>query len=434
MTNAFPSTSCSRPRKREGRPLTAASPTPLKRNRDFVALVAGQVVSTVGSRISSVAFPLLVLALTGSPAQAGLVGFAQSIPFVLLGLPAGALVDRLDRKRLMLASDAARALALASIPIAYAFDVLTVAQLAAVAFVEGAFFILFDFAETSSVPQIVEREQLPTAISVHQARVQGADLAGQPLGGVLFAVHRMAPFVVDVVSYTVSFLTLLLIRRPLQEAREQPTASMRRDIAEGIAWLWRQSFLRACVFLVAGSNLVGNALFLVLIVRAQELGASASVVGLMLGFYGAGSLLGSVLAPSVVRRVDSRHIVIGSLWLWAAGTAVLALIREPLVLGVVVALAGFPLIWWNVVLASYRYALVPDRLLGRVQSAGRLVAWSTIPLGALVGGLLAESLGARQSIVVLAAFGAVVALAATLTPAIRNARSLEELTAPAAAG
>ncbi len=370
---------------------------------------------------------MLVLALTGSPAQAGLVGFAQSIPFVLLGLPAGALVDRVDRKRLMLISDAARAVALATIPIAYAFDALTIWQLAVVAFVEGSFFILFDFAESSSIPQIVEREQLPTAIALHQARVQGADVAGQPLGGVLFAASRMAPFVVDVISYAVSFFALLLIRRPLQEARERPGTSMRAEIAEGIAWLWRQAFLRACVFLVAGSNLVGNALFLVLIVRAQELGASAAVVGLMLGFYGAGSLLGSALAPSVVRRVDSRHIVIGSLWLWAAGAGVLALVREPLAIGVVIALASFPLIWWNVVLASYRYALVPDRLLGRVQSAGRLIAWSTIPVGALVGGLLAEALGGRASIVVLAASGAVVALAATVTPAIRHAPRLEEL-------
>jgi MFS family permease len=375
-----------------------------------------------------------VLALTGSPAQAGIVGFAQSLPFVLVGLPAGALVDRVDRKRLMLVSDGTRAIALATIPVAYAFDVLTVAQLAAVAFVEGAFFILFDFAETSSVPQIVEREQLPTAISVHQARVQGADLAGQPLGGVLFALHRMAPFVVDVVSYVVSFLALLFIRRPLQEAREGPARSLRSDIAEGIGWLWRQPFLRACVFLVAGSNFVGNALFLVLIVRAQELGASASVIGLMLGFYGAGSLLGSVLAPSVVRRVDSRHIVIGSLWVWALGTAVLALVEQPLVLGVVVALAGFPLIFWNVVLASYRYALVPDRLLGRVVSAGRFVAWSTIPLGALAGGLLAESLDGRAAILVLALLGGVVALAATAIPSVRHAPRVEELSAPAPAG
>lgn len=334
----------------------------------------------------------------------------------------------------MLASDAARAAAMATIPLAYALDALTVWHLAAVAFVEGSFYILFDFAETSSVPQIVERAQLPAAISLHQARVQGADVAGQPLGGVLFAVHRMAPFAVDAVSYVVSFFALLLIRRPLQQARERPATSIRADIAEGVAWLWRQPFLRTCVFLVAGSNFVGNALFLVLIVRAQELGASPSVIGLMLGFYGAGSLVGSALAPAVVRRVDSRRIVVGSLWLWAAGTLVLAAIGEPLALGVVVALSGFPLIWWNVVLASYRYALVPDRLLGRVQSAGRIVAWSTISVGALAGGLLAESLGGVGSILVLAAAGGVVALAATAAPAIRTAERLEELSAPAASG
>ena len=135
-----------------------------------------------------------------------------------------------------------RVLALGSIPVAYAFDALTLGQIAAVAFLEGAGFILFDFAESAAIPQLVAREQLPTAISLHQARVQGADLAGQPLGGIHFAVNRMAPFIVDVASYAVSFLSLFLIRPQLQETRAGPLTTIRSDIAEGIAWLGGRPF------------------------------------------------------------------------------------------------------------------------------------------------------------------------------------------------
>src|SRR5205823_14643807 len=149
--------------------------TPLRRNRDFILLWSGQVVSTVGTRVTAVAFPLLVLAQTHSPAKAGLVGFAQTLPYMLFYLPAGAFVDRWDRKRVMLAADACRALALGSLAVALAAGNATLAQIAAVAFVEGTGFVFFSLAESAALPQIVAKEQLSTAVAQNQARTQAAD-------------------------------------------------------------------------------------------------------------------------------------------------------------------------------------------------------------------------------------------------------------------
>jgi MFS family permease len=157
-----------------------------------MVLWSSQVVSTVGTRVTSIAFPLLVLALTHSPAEAGVVGFAQTLPFLLLYLPAGAFIDRWDRKRTMLACDAGRAVALGGIAVTLALGWLSMAQVVVVALIDGSLFVLFDLAEGAALPQLVTEEQLPAAIAQNQAKTQGADVAGQPLGGVLFSTAPAA--------------------------------------------------------------------------------------------------------------------------------------------------------------------------------------------------------------------------------------------------
>src|SRR6266568_1593170 len=225
--------------------LHTASPSrrlgpPLWRNRDFILLWSGQVVSTVGTRVTGVAFPLLVLAQTHSPAKAGIVGFAQTLPYMLFYLPAGALVDRWNRKRVMLIADAGRAFALGSLAIVLAAGSPPLAQIVAVAFVEGSLFVFFYLSESAALTQIVPKEQLATAVAQNQARVQGADLAGQPLGGALFGISRLLPFAADAASYAVSFVSLLFVRPPFQEERERSPTPLRAEIAEGVSWLWHQ--------------------------------------------------------------------------------------------------------------------------------------------------------------------------------------------------
>jgi MFS family permease len=206
---------------------------PLWRNRDFILLWSGQVVSTIGTRITSIAFPLLVLAETHSPAQAGLVGFAQSLPYMLFYLPAGALVDRWDRKRVMLVADAGRAIALGSLALALALGTFELTHVIAVAFVEGALFVFFSLSESAALPQVVAKEQLSTAVAQNQALIQGADLAGQPLGGLLFGISRLFPFAADAISYAISFVSLLFIRSQFQEERVRSTTRLRAISSRG---------------------------------------------------------------------------------------------------------------------------------------------------------------------------------------------------------
>lgn len=402
---------------------------PLRRNRDFILLWSGQVVSTVGTRVSSLAYPLLVLALTHSPAKAGLIGFAQTLPFLLFYLPAGALVDRWNRKRVMLVADAGRAFALGSIALALAFDRLTLAQIAVVAFLEGSLFVFFQLSESAALTHVVPREQLATALAQNQAREQGADLAGRPLGGLLFGIGQLVPFIFDAVSYAVSFATLLFVRPVFQDERPRLQTRLRAEVAEGVVWLWRRPFLRAIVALSGASNFAFNALPLVMIVRARQLGASPSLIGAMFALLGAGAIVGSVIAPWVQRRVPARVVVIGSLWLWAVGMAVLVLPSNAAALGAVAGVMWITGPPFNVVVGAYRYALVPDRLQARTQSVARLVAWGTIPFGSLAAGFLLQAVGATTSFLVLAGVSLAVALAATATRVVRHAPKVEALLA-----
>jgi MFS family permease len=350
---------------------------------------------------------------------------------MLFYLPAGALVDRWDRKRVMLVADAARVVAMGSLAVTLAAHESTLAQIIAVAFVEGTGFVFFSLAESAALPQIVAKEQIPTAVAQNQARIQGADLVGQPLGGVLFGVSRLLPFFADAVSYAVSFVSLLFVRSTFQEQRERTPLRLATEIAEGITWLWGQSFLRAGVLLVAGSNFAFSAVILALIVRAKALGASSATVGVMLAFFGAGAIAGSIAAPWVQRHIHAKVVIIASFWVWAAITLATAFIDSPYGLGAVW-LVGAPFgPMFNVSFSAYRYALVPDRLLARVGSAALVVAWGAIPLGQLTAGFLLDRLGPKETILWLALATAAVGAAATASPSIRHARRAEELAASA---
>ena len=396
---------------------------PLWRNRDFTLLWSSQVISTVGTRVTSVAYPLLVLLLTGSPALAGVVGFAQTLPFLLLYLPGGAWVDRWDRRRTMVVCEVGRMVALGSIAVTAVIGgvhAITIAQLAAVAFVEGSLFVLFDLAEGAALPRLVPTGQLPTAVAWNQARTQGADLVGQPLGGLLFAIAPALPFAVDSVSYLVSGGAVAAIRTRLQGDRAPTADRLRTRIAEGVRFVRRSPFLREMVVIVGWMNLVFNGTFLVLIVRAQRLGGSPGQIGLMLAAYGLGGILGAIAAPALQRRLPGRVVLITIAWLWTALGIALAFPTSLVWLAVLVFvlnLFGAP---YNVVVAARMYQLVPEEIFGRVRSVGRIVAWGTIPIVTLLGGLLADRLGAGPALLVLGLGMIPIAIASTVSPGMRS--------------
>lgn len=222
-------------------------------------LWSGQTLSQLGSQISLVAYPLLVLALTGSPAKAGVAGFAKTVPVAVLALPAGVLVDRVNRKHLMVACDGVRALALAAIPIALAAGALPYGLIVAVAFLDGSGFVVSYIAERGALRQLVPREQLGDAVASNESRTFAAMLAGPPLGGLLFGIGRAVPFLTDAISYAASTTSMLLIRSDFQEPRGDRD---RNDLREGLRWIWRRPFLRDCALLFAGSNPVFTGLYL----------------------------------------------------------------------------------------------------------------------------------------------------------------------------
>jgi MFS family permease len=393
---------------------------PLRRNRDFLVLWSSQLVSTLGSQVSLVAFPLLVLALTGSPAKAGVVGFANTIPVLLFYLPAGVLVDRQDRRTVMVATSAVGAVALGTLPVALAIGHLAFEQIVAVAFVQGTVTAVFNLTEQGALPLVVHPSQVSEALARNEARREGATLVGPPLGGLLFGIGRALPFVLDAVSYLACAVGLLALRTPLQEEREASRRRPLAEIAEGVRWLWAMTFVRASALAVAGANFIWAGIEIILIVRAQEHGASSAAIGVMLAMLGAGGLLGALAAPAICRRLATPVLVLGAFWVEAAVVAALAATHDPYLLGSIVALAAFPAPAWNATVVGARLTLTPDRLRGRVNSAARLISASMLPLGALSAGVLVGATGTTTTLLLFAAWQALVASAAMATRSLRE--------------
>jgi MFS family permease len=214
---------------------------------------------------------------------------------------------------------------------------------------------------------------------------------------------------------------------PLQQRRQRARTRLRAEISEGIAWLWRQRFLRSIALLIGATNFVHNALPLLVIVRAKELGASPALIGATFGFLGVGAIAGALVGPWVQRHVHARTVVIGWLWVWAVQAAVLILMPNALALGAVLGVGSLFGVSFDVVTATYRYALVPDRLQARTISVVRLIAWGTIPPAQLVAGVLAQGIGTGPSFLAFAGVMLAAAIAATAIPSVRHAPPIEAL-------
>lgn len=395
----------------------------LWRNRDYNLLWAGQMVSSVGTQASTLAFPLLLLALTGSPAQAGLASALRALPYVVFSLPAGALVDRWDRKRVMLVCDALRAVALGSIPVALALGHLSALQIYAVSLIEGSLFVFFNVAEAASLPRIVSTEQIPAATAQNQATEALSALVGPPFGGFLFGVAQSLPFVADAVSYTASVISLFFMRATFQEEHTTERRRLYVEIAEGMRWLWRQPLIRYMAFLTGVSNFVGNGTFLIAIVIAQQVQhASPFVIGLIFAIGSVGGIIGSVAAVSLQRRFSFGQIIITCAWVWALTTPLLAIAPNPWALGLIFMATFITSPIYNVVQFGYRLTLIPDALQGRVNSAFRLIAFGGQPLGYALAGVLLQVVGPVASILLFSIPYALMAVLTTYNRHVREAR------------
>jgi predicted MFS family arabinose efflux permease len=372
----------------------------------------------LGSQLSNVAFPLLVLELTGSPFRAGVVASFRLVPTALLSLPFGVLADRVDRKRAMIACDVVGALALLSVAAAIWLDRLTYAQILVVTLVAGGATSFIRIAEEGVIAQIVPRRQLGEAVSQNVARQFAAGLVGPALGGVTFAASRALPFAVDASSYVCSLVAMARVRSRFQETRVRTATTTRKDIAEGVRWLWQQPFLRDSLLLVAGSNFVPTSLLL--IVTAKALGASPAVVGVVLALNSLGGLLGSAAAPRLRSHIPTPAVVLGFVWLGAAVFVALAFTGEPLVLGVLIGAWTFFGPLWDAVVVGYRISATPDRLQGRVASVDWMLSISLASVGPLIGGYLLSTIGSRDTLLAVAGLLGVFAALGSAAPSLRR--------------
>jgi MFS family permease len=399
---------------------------PLRRNRDFVLLQTGQLLSNIGTRLTSIAYPLLVLALTGSAAKAGFVLFARTLPQALLALPAGVVADRWNRKWIMVGADAVRVVAVSVLVPVIALDWDALWLIALIAFVEGAGATFFMAAYPGAMRSVVPVHQLPDAAAVQTGRHAIVQLAGAPLGGALFTIARVLPFVVDVISYAFSAISLLMMRASFQEDRERDTSSFRSQLLEGVRYVWHQPFLRTVALIFGLLNFVGPSVLFAIVVIGTEQGLSGGEVGLLVAVFFAGILPGTALSPHIRRALPVRAVFVLELWTWV-GCAAFLVWPSVYVLAVCLLPTALVIPSTDSVVHGYRIAMTPDRLLGRAESAWTTFAIVVSPIGPLVTGVLITEVSARAAIGVCVVFALGLALWATLSPAIRNAPSIDEL-------
>ena len=374
---------------------TSREPRPLWRSRDYLLLWSGQTLSDIGGAVSDLAFPLLVLAVTHSPIQAGLVSAVGALPAILVGLPAGVLVDHWDRRRLMLFSDLVRGLSLAAIAAAYGLGVLTVWEIALVALVEGSLERVFDLAKTASVPQLVEPEQLGTAIAQDEVVEGITSLIGPSLSGMLFTLGASLPFLADALSYGISLITLGLIRTPFQGEPQRALTHHHfwSETAEGILWVWRQPFILTMTLMMGAGALAMPGATLTVILLAERHGASAAVIGLIFTCFGVGALLGSLLVARLKRWLTVGPSILVSRWYFVVSWPLYALAPFPLVLAALEWGSGIVEPIEDVAYFSRRLELIPEQLRGRVISVCRLVPGVTRPIGLALTGIVLQRWG-----------------------------------------
>ncbi|MGH3346345.1 MAG: MFS transporter [Nocardioides sp.] len=391
----------------------------LARNRDFTRLWVGEAVSQLGTAASLFAFPLLGYALTGSALLAALPVAAYTLGIAVSLLPAGVVADQLDRRLVLLTASAVGLVLTVSIAIAGLLGAMTMPHLIAVALGTGAVAGFYMPTELSAVRSVVTREELPTAISQNQARHHIASLLGGPLGGVLYAVGRPLPFLVDAVSFAISLLTVSRVEADLSPV-DRPRRAPVRELGDGLRYLLARPYFRATAAFSASCNLVVNAVFFVAIVRLVEAGVPSTTIGLVEALAGVGGVVGAIIAPFVIDRMRTGNLTMSVAWSWVPLLVPLIfwssswLVGSMLCIGLLLNPAG------NAAGQSYRVAITPDELQGRIASSSQFLGFTTMPLAPILGGWLLETYGAATATTMLLVAAVLTALIPTLTRSVRS--------------
>ena len=338
------------------------------------------------------AFPLVGYALTGSAVLAGLPLAAFLLGMVLALLPAGVVVDRTDRKKLMLAASGCGVLVYGSVAVAAGLGGLTIGHLIAAALLTGVGAGVFGPAEASAVRSVVAQDELPTALSQNQARRHMADLVGGPLGAAMYSVSKVLPFVFDAVTFLISFVTLVRIRTDLSPV-PRPKRRVRADLAEGLHYVWDRPYFRTMMAFGALSNLAVNAVFFVAILRLVQEGVHPAAIGVIDMLAGLGGILGALAAPYVIDRLPTGRLTLWVAWSWVPLLVPLVFWSSPVLVGAMLMLGILLNPAGNAGTQAYRVAITPPELQGRVGSSMQFVGMSMMPLAPITGGFLLETYG-----------------------------------------
>ena len=368
-----------------------------KLGKDFDKLSLAAGISNIGDGVFGAAFPLLVASITRDPVLVAGATLASRLPWLLFALISGALVDRMDRKRVMVVTNVLRTVGVGLLSISVATDQVNLPFIYLIAFGLGLSETFFDTSAEAMTPRTVSEPQLSAA----NGRLQGLEWAGNafvgpPLGAFMFAAVAAAPFFFDAATFAVSALFIALIPGAFRSGRTEIT-SVRADVTDGLRWLWNQRVVRTLAIMAGITNLFSMGIVAIFVLFAQDiLGVSEAGYGILLASLGVGGLAGAVLTPRVVAALGSGNTIRASLIVQIFVTLAFAFTTNALVAGFLMAFYGFTITAWNVVAVTLRQSLTPDEKRGRVAGASRLLAWGSQPLGALLGGVTAAAFGLRS--------------------------------------
>ncbi|MER5387333.1 MFS transporter [Streptomyces sp. NPDC002688] len=398
-------------------------PSPLRSNVRFRLLWGGSALSVMAERSSTMAFTLLVLWHTGSKSAAGLVGFSALLPMLVMQLPAGVLVDRWDRRRVMLFCVAGRALAIGSVAVSLVGDDVRVWHIALVAFVQGSLTVFYQLSERAAVRGVVPPQQVSTAMAQNEARSRAVNFVGHPASGVLFGLSAWVPFLSSTGLYLLSLLTLTRLKIPKRQSggAGKSARGMREEISSGLRWVWERAYFRSALLVIAGSNLVFQGLILTVAVLVREQGRPASTVGLIMAAGSIGGLLGAFSGGWLTRRLPMRRVMIYAHVAWALIMPGTVFLLHPVTLGILFFITSHIGAAVTVCGMSHQVRITPDAMQGRVGSVVMLLVSGASSIGALGTGYLLEGVGTRGTLAIASGVMALLAVVATVVFTRRGA-------------
>ncbi|HEY1175567.1 MAG TPA: MFS transporter [Phytomonospora sp.] len=400
---------------------------PLRKNRDFQILWSAQAMSGLGSTVSGIAYPLLILALTGSATYAGLMGTLEMVFLLLATLPAGVFADRFDRRKIMVGCDVVRAVVLGAMAVLVLTDRAAIWMILVAGSLTSIGDGLFNPAAGGALKQLVPASQLAAAAAAREGRNAAAAMVGPPLAGVLFTVGRAVPFLFDALSYLVGAAALLFIRRPFQRERGAEHAEpMWKGATAGFVFIFGNPVLRALMSWAVLMNMAFAGVPLVLIAHATKVGANTALTGLVITLLGAGVLLGSFAATWLVKVLRPSQVIHLSAAALPIGLTAAVFTSSPIVQGIVFGVVVFMIPPGNALLGGYMGAIVPDHLQGRVNAAQSLAAMGLRPVGPIAFGIVFDHFGTGWAFAAAAGIALLAGLF-TLDRDVRHMRRPEEL-------